>query len=46
MSINKEKTAIIIQTNTKVKVYRLNRGTWCNSNDCTTEYLDKELKFI
>jgi hypothetical protein len=45
MGDNKTKMAIIKATGQKVEVYKLRRGTWCNYNDCKTEYQDSELTF-
>lgn len=40
-----EKSAVIIKSGKKIKVYRSKiRGTWINSNDCTTEYQESEIR--
>lgn len=40
------KKAKVKATGQLVEVYKLTRGTWCNSNDCKTEYKDNELEFL
>ena len=41
-----KRKAIVIATQKQIEVYKLNRGTWCDCEDCTTEYDEKELRFI
>lgn len=36
-----EKTINLVN-GSKVTAYKLNNGNWCNSNNCTTEYVETE----
>ncbi len=38
----KDKKATVKSTGQKVEVYKLNRGPWCNGNDCFTEYAEEQ----
>jgi len=43
--MSKLKTATVKATGKKIQVYKLNRGTWCDYADCTTEYTNDQLIF-
>jgi hypothetical protein len=42
----KERRAKVKATGMIVLVYALQRGGWCNSVDCKTEYKDDDLEFL
>ena len=45
--MTKERRAILLESNIEIEVYKSSlRKTWINSRDCTTEYTEKQLKFI
>jgi len=44
--MTKAKKAKVKATGLIVEVYKLQRGGWCNSVDCKTEYKEEELEFI
>lgn len=44
--MTEERKAILLSTGSEILVYKSKlRGTWVNSNNCTTEYKPTELKF-